>query len=404
MSLLRRTQRRLRLLNIPIFLALLIFILYLNLQPSSPTRVFDWTTVRYKTTSRSVPAANGICPGLSTTDKPALVVARITSEDSTWLSSPWLNDKYHICTYTADAPLTTSNELQVPRNRGHESIVYLTYLIDNYATLPPASIFIHGSRFSWHNDDSHYDNLPLLAALNVSSALAPAGYHNLRCDWSAGTCHPGSSEPQGSLATQSRAMLQPWDERSVSDSLLPGALASIFGSGVSADAHRWKLGRNDAVRSQCCAQFVVARENVLRHWKGEYIALRQWLLDGSLSTSDSDSGSGSSAKGGSKRAAPGDDRIAGRILSYVWQILFIDPDYPASFQPTRDVAHVADGIDLARLNTLACPTAEDCYCRLYNNCGLYGCTRSYCPRQYHVPKDYKLPAGWEETYGENFFR
>jgi hypothetical protein len=397
-----RSHRRFGLLNIPIFLTLLLFILYLNARPSSPSRIYSWNKVRYRTMSRTLPAAHGTCPGL-TSDKPALIVARITSETDDWLTSPSVNDKYHICAYTADAPVSTTPApvLRVPMNRGHESIVYLTYIIDNYLSLPPHNVFIHGSRFSWHNDEPHYDNLLLLNALNLTSATSVGGYSNLRCDWSAGTCNPSNSEPQGSLATQTHAMLQSYDERAVSDSLIPGALAAIFGdSRLRGEEKKWTLERNDAVRAQCCAQFVVTRESIHLHSKEEYIALRQWLIDGA--------GTGLPAGSNSQRrsgVAPADDRIAGRILSYVWQILFLDTTHVEGISGNAEGTQFQSmsmdrmGVDIVALNALACPTAEECYCRLYDKCGLQGCSKSHCPRQYHVPKNYRLPEGFEERYG-----
>jgi hypothetical protein len=82
---------------------------------------------------------------------------------------------------------------------------YLTFMIDNYEHIPAAgAVFVHGSRFAWHNDAPE-----LLAALNISAALSPCGYHNLRCDCSASTC-PSSSAAQGSLETSLLATLQPY--------------------------------------------------------------------------------------------------------------------------------------------------------------------------------------------------
>ena len=121
------------------------------------------------------------------------------------------------------------------------------------------------------------------------------------------------------------------------------------------------LHRTDAVRAQCCAQFAVARQIVWRHSHEEDIALRQWLLD--------------------KNAAPHDDRLAGRILSYIWHILFVNQD------ATSD-------IDLDRLNTVACTSASDCYCRLYGRCGLEHCSAGACHGQYKLPPYLKLPDNW----------
>ncbi|CAF9932439.1 hypothetical protein IMSHALPRED_008892 [Imshaugia aleurites] len=388
----RRTQRSLT--NIVLFGTVLFLIIYLN-RPQSKNTPFAWTTIRYKTTSTTLPQPRGICPGLADSSKPALVVARVAADgDSEWLDS--LAHLYHLCVYTADAPVDTyATHLQVPANRGHEAMAYLTFLIDNYADIPAAgAVFVHGARWAWHNDEIDYDNAVLLAALNVSAALAPLGYHNLRCDWSASMCSPSSAPAQGSLETSVNAMLEPWDARAVSDAALPAAFAALFGgdgsatgmnsvadgSASSRGAGRVLLGRTDAVRAQCCAQFVVARDRVWQRSREEYVALRQWLLDGS-----SDSGNIKHSQSGN--VAPRDDRVAGRILSYLWHILFIKQD------------GVYSGVDLEQLNILACPRADECYCRLYGRCDLQGCrTPGHCYGQYLLPPDFRLPPDWAATH------
>ena len=216
-------------MNIAFFGCALLIIIYLN-RPQSNSKTFAWTTIRYKTTSTTLPKNRGICPGLADSSKPALVVARVTADgDSGWLDA--LTNSYHLCVYTADAPINTqSTILQVPENRGHEAIAYLTFLIDNYANIPKAgAVFVHGSRWAWHNDEINYDNAALLASLNMFAALAPSGYHNLRCNWSASTCSASSAPPQGSLETSMRAVLEPWNARTISDAVLPRALAALFG-------------------------------------------------------------------------------------------------------------------------------------------------------------------------------
>lgn len=369
-------------MNLSLFGGILFLIIYLNRPSSESNKTFAWTTIRYKTSSATLPEARGTCPGLEHSSKPALVVARVTADDTTWLNA--LSDVYHLCIYTADAPADTkSTHLQVPANRGNEAMAYLTFLIDNYAHIPsPGAVFVHGSRWAWHNDSPDYDNAVLLAALNTTSALAPWGYHNLRCDWSASTCPPSTAPPQGSLEMSMNAALQPWSARAASDRALPGALAILFGG--ESDHGRVLLGRNDAVRSQCCAQFVVSRERVRRHSRDEYVALRQWLLDGSSrSGGDGDSGTAYQQNLQSGSAAPRDDRVAGRILSYVWHILFMQQE----------------GVDLAQLNRRACPSAEDCYCRLYGRCGLHGCSvPDRCYGQYTLPPNFKLPEDWAATH------
>jgi len=354
-------------INLAIFFASLTLIITFNRPGSSTSHSLAWSRVQYYAKAASdEQAAQGLCPGLSTTTKPALIVARVTADgDTNWLDS--LADKYHICIYTADdtAARTKSSTLRVPANRGHEAMAYLTFLIDNYATLPAAgAVFVHGTRFSWHNDDPSYDNLALLTALNVSSAIEPAGYHNMRCDWSAGTCPP-NVKAQGSLETRMQAKLAPWELRTVADAAIPAAFAQILGQ--DAIAEKVLLGSGDVLRSQCCAQFIVARDSMWQHEREEYVALRQWLLE----------------------AAPDDDRVSGRILSYLWHVLFVRRDLLG-----RD----SQEVDLARLNEFACPSAAACYCRLYGRCGLQGCREGRCRGQYSIPPNYALPKDWEQTH------
>lgn len=372
----RRTTRR-ALTNLILFGGALLLIIGFSVHGTS-SKTYAWSTVKYRTTASTLPKAHGTCPGLADADKPALVVSRVASDgDSKWVRN--LADKYHICIYDVDGSINGDpTQLRVPANRGHEAMAYLTFLIDNYVSIPAqGAVFVHGSRWAWHNDSPEYDNANLLAALNTTSALAPAGYHNLRCDWSASTC-PADSQPQGSIEMSLTAKLEPFNARVVSDAAIPRALANLFGDGSSnSPASDVQPGRADTIKSQCCAQFAVARSNIWKHSQAEYAAVRQWLLDDG------------------PNSAPRDDRISGRILSYVWHILFLPP---RQFAP-RPAAGVHEKVELDRLNELACPSAADCYCRLYGRCGLKGCTEGSCLGQYVLPKDYTLPDDWASTHG-----
>lgn len=379
----RKVQRSIN--QLAIFCGILIFILFLN-RPQSKDKSFSWTEIRYKTTAATLPEARGICPNLSESKKPALVVSRVEADgDPSWLDP--LAKRYHLCVYNVDAALDkSSNYLQVPANRGHEAITYLTFLIDNYAEIPEAgAVFVHGSRWAWHNDAPDYDNAALLASLDISRALEPSGYHNLRCDWSTSTCLP-SAPAQGSLEMRLQSAVSPWSARAASDIALPRALVSIFGGegeeflAAQNEARlHLHLSRTETVRAQCCAQFVVSRERVWQHTRDEYVALRQWLLDGG------DSGSGVNPRSRNDRAAPRDDRVAGRVLSYLWHILF-----------AKQAAGGA--IDLEQLNRESCPSAEECYCRLYGRCNLQCPNPGSCRGQYQVPQNYRLPDDWEATH------
>lgn len=171
--------------------------------------------------------------------------------------------------------------------------------------------------------------------------------------------------------------MEPYNLRAVSNSALPGALKALFGGKDKSDAA--SLGRAATIRSQCCAQFAVSRDSIWQHSREEYVAIRQWLLDGRTDQAVW-------SPGESSETAPADDRVAGRILSYVWHILF-----------TR-LEESQEAIDLAQLNSLSCPIAKECYCRLYGRCNLRNCMPEGCPGQYRVPPSFKLPDDWPATH------
>lgn len=61
----------------------------------------------------------------------------------------------------------------------NDSMVYLSFIIDNYDSLPWCTIFVHGHREAWHQEDTI---VRLLNDLNRAS-LSRAGYVSLRCNW-----------------------------------------------------------------------------------------------------------------------------------------------------------------------------------------------------------------------------
>jgi hypothetical protein len=129
-------------------------------------------------------------------------------------------------------------------------MAYLTFLIDNYAEIPAAgAVFVHGSRWAWHNDAPDNDNKALLAALDIKRALSVSGYHNLRCDWSASTCLR-SAPAQSSFEMRLQSTISPWSARAASDVALLRALVPIFGGADGSSLNgRLHLERTDTVRS-----------------------------------------------------------------------------------------------------------------------------------------------------------
>lgn len=92
-----------------------------------------------------------------------LILARLSEEITLWAdelaeSDPTLS----LAIYTVDidptSNITTTNpgyNHTVPLNKGHEAMVYLTYIIDHYddPNLADVSIFMHSHLRTWHNND-----------------------------------------------------------------------------------------------------------------------------------------------------------------------------------------------------------------------------------------------------------
>lgn len=164
-----------------------------------------------------------------------------------------------------------------PKNKGHEVMVYLTYIIDNYASLPNVSIFMHAHRWTHHNGRLlDNDAVEMISRLSDSHVIRH-GYVNLRCEWDPGCpewLYPIHS--LASLAKQEEAVLSRcWRE------LFPSNPAPPF------------------LSQPCCAQFALSEERILSIPLSRYMFYRDWILTTPLS-----------------------DYISGRIWEYLWQYIF----------------------------------------------------------------------------------
>ncbi|BDD57807.1 hypothetical protein MPDQ_005448 [Monascus purpureus] len=201
-----------------------------------------------------------------------IVVARTREEDTSWMARE-LPD-WQTAIYVADDPTAP---LHPPKNKGHEVMVYLTYIIDHYDNLPDIIAFIHSHQFAWHIDELFGgDAVVMLQRLNPARVIRE-GYTNLRCIWNPGCpdwMHPGAREEDESKQEE-----------------------TIF-------AHTWgELFPNepvpDVLAQPCCAQFAVSRERILAIPKSRFIFYRDWVLKTDLS-----------------------DYISGRIWEYLWHVVF----------------------------------------------------------------------------------
>ncbi|KAI0111169.1 hypothetical protein GGR51DRAFT_67879 [Nemania sp. FL0031] len=204
-----------------------------------------------------------------------LVVASVKAENTSWI--PALLPDWQTNIYVADDP---GAPLTVPENKGREAMVYLTYIIDRYDSLPQNALFIHASRFAWHNDDPDYDALPTLRSFRLQH-LQTEGYVNLRCVWVIGC--PAEIRPvqDEALADGAEKVLAKHVYKQAFEELLPGVAVP------------------EIVAVSCCSQFGVTRETIRGRPKEDYIRYREWLL-----------------------ATPLDDALNGRVFEFAWHIIF----------------------------------------------------------------------------------
>lgn len=202
----------------------------------------------------------------------ALIIPRTTAEDVSWIDSESLPVIKAI--YTVDDP---TSPLRAPKNKGHEVMVYLSYIIDHYDTLPDINIFMHAHRWSWHNNELLNNDAAEMIRRLSAERVRRLGFVNLRCHWNPGCpdwMHPGSVDGDANKLEETR-MVQAWAE------LFPGTAAP-------------------AVLAQpCCAQFAASRERIRAVPVARWRFYREWLLRTELS-----------------------DFLSGRIWEYLWQVAF----------------------------------------------------------------------------------
>ena len=201
-----------------------------------------------------------------------MVIPRMKEEDIMWIAKelPDLN----VSVYVADDP---SASLHPPRNKGHEVMVYLTYIIDHYSNLPDIVLFMHAHRWTHHNNDLlGHDAVQMLHRLNNAYVIRN-GYMNMRCHWS-----PGCPEWLYPVSTQELLGKQ---EETV--------LSKCWGELFPLEPIPTYLAQ------PCCAQFALSKERLLAIPLSRFVFYRDWILRTPLS-----------------------DYISGRVWEYSWQFIF----------------------------------------------------------------------------------
>lgn len=124
-----------------------------------------------------------------------LVTPRTSSEDVSWIRENFGgSDFIKAAIYTVD---DVNAELHPPKNKGHEVMVYLTYIIDHFHNLSDINIFMHSHRFAWHNNELlDSDSVQMISRLSAER-VQREGFMNMRCSWGPGCpswMHPGNVE------------------------------------------------------------------------------------------------------------------------------------------------------------------------------------------------------------------
>lgn len=211
-------------------------------------------------------------PNFASNFSRVMVVPRMQEDDVSWISKelPGLN----MTVYVANDPRAP---MHPPKNKGHEVMVYLSYLIENYDRLPDIVLFMHSHRWTHHNNEYlGFDASQMIRALNGAHVVRH-GYVNMRCHWSPGC--PEWLRPTSTgdtLGRQEETVLEHcWRELFPFDPL-PSFLAQ-----------------------PCCAQFALSRDRITSIPRSRYVFYRDWILRTPLS-----------------------DYVSGRIWEYSWQYLF----------------------------------------------------------------------------------
>lgn len=152
------------------------------------------------------------------------------------------------------------------------SLQLARYIIDHYDDLPDVMLFIHPTRYQWHNDDPYYDGIPPIRNFQVPY-LQQQGYVNLRCTWTLGC----------------PAEIHPWSDTHRDDV----HAGEYFKKGFMELFPGMEVPREVGV--SCCAQFAVTRDKVRERPRSDYEHYRTWLLETSLA-----------------------DDLSGRIMEYSW--------------------------------------------------------------------------------------
>ncbi|KAF2751769.1 hypothetical protein M011DRAFT_463273 [Sporormia fimetaria CBS 119925] len=258
------------------FIGIVIFTLFKKLlRPHA--EICGLSAVKYLTGNARQPFSPGIPKHSDASYSRVLVVSKTLREDTRWISKE-LPD-FQTAIYETNN-LTTS-KYTTPANKGHEAMVYLTYIIDHYDELPEIMVFIHAHKQAWHNNFLLSNDTPTTLRRLRSDRIIRQGYMNLRCHHDPG-CPMWLRLDIAAIDVDTTVKLE----------------QGVFTQSLWHEL--FPTERIPPVLSQPAgAQFAVTAERVRDNPKSMYEHLRNWLL---------------------KTELP--DFQSGRVFEYLWQYIF----------------------------------------------------------------------------------
>ena len=175
--------------------------------------------------------------------------------------------------YTVDDPAAA---LKPPVNKGHEAMVYLTYIVDHYDQLADVTTFVHSHQIAYHNNDLLQSDMPrMLRRLNLD-LVTEKGYFNLRCHHEPGCPDWLHTDAKDENINRKEEIVFP----KIWDSLHPG------------------VPLPPVLSVPCCSQFAASRAGLQSISLAEWKRYQQWLIKTDLN-----------------------DDLSGRVWEYTWHYI-----------------------------------------------------------------------------------
>lgn len=194
----------------------------------------------------------------------AMVAAKTRKDDAQWMHD--LKPDWIPYIYTTSRPPERGYKLHPPAYRGREALIYLTFIIDYYDELPEYIAFVHAGPDQWHNDLLGPRTEKILKNIRLDT-VKKKGYLNLRCAHDPGCpvgvdpFHPTETDIKGKdiRAYFADVYMELFD---VPPSQIPREIGNV-----------------------CCGQFVVTRERIRERPIEDYIRMRKWALETTITDS-----------------------------------------------------------------------------------------------------------------------